>query len=71
MASRVSYGGSESWSVWSGRSSALGTFSMLASGIGGSANPSAAWFAFTQRESVHTSVFRMSPMGASAPHMSP
>ena len=44
---------------------------VLDSGTGGRAKPSAAWFAFAQRASAQTSVFRTSPIGASAPHMSP
>ena len=55
-ASSTSYGGSESWSVWFGRSSALGALSMLAAGIGGCAKPNSAKRALSMRAIAYTSV---------------
>jgi hypothetical protein len=66
MASSTSYGGSESWSVWFGRSSADGTFSMLLRGI--TSRPARS---LMKRDSSHTIVFGTSLMTASPPHMSP
>ncbi len=70
IASRRSYGGSVSWSTWSGRSSADGGFVIEFSGIGG-VSPREAASAFRQRASSHTSVFGTSLIGANPPAESP
>src|SRR3990172_11831226 len=66
MGSSVSYAGSESVSLWSGRSSADGGLSITPAGIG-SPGP----FALRHRTRSYTSVFGTSLMGANPPAMSP
>src|SRR5438034_8469492 len=66
MGSSNSYGGSESVSLWSGRSSADGALPITLSGMGGGSDR-----VLRHRHSSYTSVFGTSLIGANPPARSP